>query len=261
MCDGIRRALSLAGADPRQLDLVAFGGMGAVHAVSHARELGMRRVLVPQAAPAMSALGLLVADHLLDESRTLLSDWRSIDVGRLSALAAELETDAAGQLDRAGIKAERRRFEWLLNLVYPGQNFDVAMPVEKAPGQPLAQAAIAQTVEAFQVRNESVRLVEARSQEPVIRGIRLIASGLVDQPAPALVQAGTGAAAPIGRRRIYASGWHNDAPIYAREALGAGDHVAGPALIQSRFTTLVMGGGDVAVLLSNGDLMVEVAPR
>ena len=261
MCDGIRRALSLAGADPRQLDLVAFGGMGAVHAVSHARELGMRRVLVPQAAPAMSALGLLTADHLLDESRTLLSDWRTIDLDRLSALAAELEADASAQLDSAGIEPGRRRFEWLLNMVYPGQTFDIAMPVEKPPGQPLTKAAVAATVEAFHVRNESSRLVEARSQEPVIRGVRLIASGLVDQPSQTPVKASAGAPEPIGRRRIYASGWHDDAPIYAGEALGAGDRVAGPALIQSRFTTLVMGGGDVAELLHNGDLMVQVAPR
>ncbi len=103
--------------------------------------------------------------------------------------------------------------------------------------------------------------MEARSQEPVIRGVRLVASGLVDQPSQSPVKAGAGAPAPIGRRRIYASGWHDDAPIYAGEALGAGDKVSGPALIQSRFTTLVMGAGDVAELLSSGDLMVEVAPR
>ena len=236
--------------------------MGAVHAVSHARELGMRRVLVPQAAPAMSALGLLTADHLLDESRTLLSDWRTIDLDRLSALAAELEADAAGQLDGAGIEPARRRFEWLLNLVYPGQTFDTAMPVEKAPGAALTSDAVAATIEAFHVRNESSRLVEARSQEPVIRGIRLVASGLVDQPSQNHAQAAGGGLTPIGRRRIYAgAAWHDDAPIYAGEALGAGDAVTGPALIQSRFTTLVLGGGDVARLLPNGDILVEVAPR
>ena len=57
MSDAVRRVLSLAGADPRELDLVAFGGMGAVHAARHAALLGMRRVLIPAAAPAFSALG------------------------------------------------------------------------------------------------------------------------------------------------------------------------------------------------------------
>ena len=44
MTDAIRRQLSLAGADPRRLDLVAFGGMGAVHATTQAAALGMQRV-------------------------------------------------------------------------------------------------------------------------------------------------------------------------------------------------------------------------
>ena len=47
-----RRVLSLAGADARDLDLVAFGGMGAVHATRQCAILGMQRVLVPGAAPA-----------------------------------------------------------------------------------------------------------------------------------------------------------------------------------------------------------------
>ncbi len=57
MADAVRRVLSLAGADPRHLDLVAFGGMGAVHATRQCGLLGMRRVLIPEAAPTFSALG------------------------------------------------------------------------------------------------------------------------------------------------------------------------------------------------------------
>ena len=53
MTDAVRRVLSLAGADPRRLDLVAFGGMGAVHATTQAAALGMRRVLVPRAGTGL----------------------------------------------------------------------------------------------------------------------------------------------------------------------------------------------------------------
>ena len=80
MSDAVRRVLSMAGADPRELDLVAFGGMGAVHAARQAAILGMHRVLVPRSAPTFSALGLLTADHVVDDTRSLISDWREIDV-------------------------------------------------------------------------------------------------------------------------------------------------------------------------------------
>lgn len=261
MCDAIRRVLSLAGADPRELDLVAFGGMGAVHATEHARTLGMRRVLVPRAAPAMSALGLLTADHVIDDARTLVADWRQVDLRRLSELADDLDASATAQFTAAGVAPERVRYEWVLNLVYPGQTFDVAIPIERTPGRTITHDELAAAVEEFHRRNEASRLIEARSQEPVVRGIRLIATGQVDQPDLAPLEASTEAPAPTGHRRLRAGGaWHDDAPVYDGDSLRPGPSLAGPALIQSRFTTLVLGPGDTARALPDGDVLVDVAP-
>jgi N-methylhydantoinase A len=259
MCDAVRRMLSLAGADPRDLDLVAFGGMGAVHAARHAALLGMRRVLIPRAAPAFSALGLLTANHVVDDARTLLGDWRQIDLGTLSGLADELLSAAEGAFEAARIAPDRRVFEWRLNLVYPGQTFDVAIPVDKVAGQPISQAALEVAVGEFHRRNEEARLIEARSQEPVVRGIRLVATGLVDQPR-ALVLDEAGRPEPIGRRRVYTGdAWHDEVPVYDGEAVRPGTPIDGPALIQSRFTTIVLAPGDEAVVRPNGDVLVEVA--
>jgi N-methylhydantoinase A len=260
MCDAVRRILSLAGADPRELDLVAFGGMGAVHAVRHAALLGMRRVLIPRAAPAFSALGLLTANHVVDDARTLQGDWREIDVGTLSGLAEDLLASAQGALEAAGISPERRVFEWRLNLVYPGQTFDVAIPIDKSIGQPISQGAVEAAVGEFHRRNEEARLIEARSQEPVVRGIRLVATGLVDQPGELLLDE-TGLVEPIGHRRVFAGNtWHDGVPVYDGDAVRPGAPVVGPALIQSRFTTLVLARGDEAQMRPNGDILVEVAP-
>jgi N-methylhydantoinase A len=260
MCDAVRRMLSLAGADPRELDLVAFGGMGAVHAARHAALLGMRRVLIPRAAPAFSALGLLTANHVVDDARTLLGDWREIDLGTLSALADELLSAAEGAFEAAGIAPDRRVFEWRLNLVYPGQTFDVAIPVDKVAGELISPTALEAAVGEFHRRNEEARLIEARSQEPVVRGIRLVATGLVDQPGELVLDEADGPE-PIGRRRVYAGdAWHDDVPVYDGEAVRPGTPIEGPALIQSRFTTIVLAPGDEARVRPNGDVLVEVAP-
>jgi len=259
MADAVRRVLSLAGCDPRDLDLVAFGGMGAVHAARHAAILGMRRVLVPRAAPAFSALGLLTADHVIDDARTLLGDWRAIDVERLDALAEDLAAGAAAQLAAAGVAPERRRFEWRLNLVYPGQTFDVPVPFEKIVGRSITRDAIAAAAEELHRRNEEARLIEARSQEPVVRGIRLIATGVVDQPLELELEPGP-RPEPVSRRRVHTGdAWHDDVPIYQGDALRPGAPVIGPALVQSPFTTIVLGRDDVANVRPNGDVLIEVA--
>lgn len=52
MTDAVRRVLSLAGADPRKLSLVAFGGMGGVHATNQARARLSLRADVVGARPA-----------------------------------------------------------------------------------------------------------------------------------------------------------------------------------------------------------------
>ena len=87
MTDAVRRVLSSAGVDPRRVDLCAFGGMGTLHATAQAAALGVRRVLVPRAAPGFSALGLVSADHRVDISRGLIADWREVDIEQLDVLA------------------------------------------------------------------------------------------------------------------------------------------------------------------------------
>src|SRR5207245_5938446 len=56
MANAVRKVLSTHGADPRDLSMIAYGGNGPVHAWAQAPELGIRRILVPKAAPAFSAL-------------------------------------------------------------------------------------------------------------------------------------------------------------------------------------------------------------
>ena len=258
MTDAIRRVLSLAGADPRRLDLCAFGGMGAVHATTQAAALGMQRVLVPRAAPGFSALGLVSADHVVDASRSQLSDWREADVGKLNALADDLETAARAELAAAGVPDERLRLSWMLNLVYPGQTFDNAMPLTRAPGEPISADDIEACVNEFHRRNEEARLIEARSQEPMVRGVRLVATGLVDPPARFELERVEASPAPIGSRSVHTGDERHDAPVFDGEALSPGPSVQGPAIVQYPFTTLMLRPGDVATVLPSGDVLVDV---
>ena len=261
MTDAVRRVLALAGADPRQLDLCAFGGMGAVHATTQAAALGMRRVLVPRAAPGLSALGLVSADHVVDQTRTYLTPWKELDLARLNALSDELEASATTELTGAGVPSDRLRFEWFLNLVYPGQTFDNAMPLPRAQATSATAADVEQCVEEFHRRNEEARLIEARSQEPMVRGVRLVATGLVDPPSRVELDVVDDLPAPLSRRRAHLGGAWHDVPVFAGTDLAPGPTIEGPALVAYPFTTLALRPGDVATVLVGGDVLVEVEPN
>ncbi len=258
MTDAVRRVLALAGADPRHLSLCAFGGMGAVHATTQAAALGMDRVVVPRAAPGLSALGLVSADHVIDATRAHLSDWRTLDLDVLNGLADDLEVAARAELAAAGVPDERIVLEWRLNMVYPGQTFDNSLPLGREPGVPITSVAVEASVEEFHRRNEAARLIEARSQEPMVRGIRLVATGLVDQPTRLALEPVSALPDPIRHRRAHLGGdWH-DAPVHDGLALRPGPTLAGPALVAFPFTTLTLRPGDVARVLPHGDLVVDV---
>src|SRR6185312_16319162 len=60
------------GHDPRQFALLPFGGAGGLHAVDLARALRIPSVIVPTSPGALSAVGVLVADVIKDQSRTVM---------------------------------------------------------------------------------------------------------------------------------------------------------------------------------------------
>jgi len=253
MTDAVRRVLSLAGVDPRSLDLVAFGGMGAVHATTQAAALGMSRALIPRGAAGLSALGLLTADHVIDDSRGYVVPWQQADRAAVERLADELRTRATEELRQAGVPDDRVRLQWSLLLVYPGQTFDVAIPVD-------APTDIEVAVAEFHRRNEEARLIEARAQEPVLRGVRLTAVGEVEKMAPLALEPSSHAPEPLGHRRMWLAGEWTDGPVFDVGSLRPGMTVTGPAVVTSPFTTLVLRPGDRCEPTADGDLLVDVAP-
>jgi N-methylhydantoinase A len=141
--------------------------------------------------------------------------------------------------------------EWSILLVYPGQTFDVAVPVDAPTNLPAA-------VTEFHRRNEEARLIEARAQEPILRGIRLTAVGTVDEMADVALEPGA-APTPLGHRDMWAAdGWQRQAPYYDFATLRPGSPIEGPAAVQSPFTTVIIRPGDVAEVMVGGDLIIEI---
>jgi N-methylhydantoinase A len=109
--------------------------------------------------------------------------------------------------------------------------------------------------------NAEARLIEARAEEPVLRGIRLTAVGEVERPAEAELATATGIE-PIAHRRMWiGDGWADDAPIYAMSDVLPGVTVTGPAAIRSPFTTVILAPEECAQVTATGDMIIELSTR
>ena len=70
MADGIRLMTLRRGVDPRKFAMLSFGGAAGLHAAEIARELEIRRIIVPTVASVLSAWGMLTSDLRYEVSRT-----------------------------------------------------------------------------------------------------------------------------------------------------------------------------------------------
>ena len=250
------REVSVAkGYDPRDFALVASGGAGPLHVCAIARELFIPSVIVPLFPSHFSALGMLLADERHDFIRTVYSDLASVDFTKLVSVHDEMVAEAKASL-RHGKDAQ---YQVHLDIRYVGQEFTLSVPVGLAQLKRGDRGAI---------RTAFDRLYEQRyahysPEEPVeMVNIRVAAIGKRPKLAfPGLAAAG--AAAPSGERSAYFSsaGKPVTAKVYQRDHLGAGVHIAGPALVQEHGTTTVLFENDACKVATSGELIIAVGGR
>jgi N-methylhydantoinase A len=255
MANAVRKVSAGRGIDPRPLTLVVFGGNGPVHAGMQAEELGIRRILVPKLSPAFSALGLLLTEPTVDEVRSYIVPVGRVDLGRVNALFAEMEAAARRALGTG--RGRRLRLERLAALCYPGQTFDMPVPVAGRNGTVSARV-LAETVERFHRMHEELHTYACRDEEPMLRGLRLKAVMVAERPPlPRLPRRGA-ASARLGARKAFFRGRFVATAVYDGPRLAPGQAILGPAIVEEPFTTIVVYPGQRATVDASGSYTIAL---
>ncbi|MFW5939553.1 MAG: hydantoinase/oxoprolinase family protein [Halolamina sp.] len=243
------------GHDPREFALVAFGGAGPLHAPTLAAELDVPTVLVPRTAGALSALGLLISDVGYDYSQSMVRPFDAVDPETVATAFAELRAEGDSELGGEDIAPERRQFEYVADLRYAGQSFDVSVPL---PDGEVDADTLDEIERRFHERHES-RYGHSDPGEPVeLVTLRLHARGVVDSPETATVgRGGSVDDAVAEHREVSFAGDAHDAPIYDRDSLPAGGEFDGPAVVEGPESTVVLQPGQSAVVDPDGTLVVD----
>ena len=264
MSQAVRRLTAEKGIDPRGLTLVAYGGNGPAFACEQADALGIRRVWVPRASPAFSALGTLVARPGIDEEQAYLRPVASARRDELSSLWEGLHALARSQLRSAGFGDADLETRYQLNLRYPGQNWPLTLDLAGGSGAcdlGFVDDALADRVrEAFHRSHEAEYGHRREAEEPEVTGVRLRMQARVVPPAlPTGPEAGERAATPQGERDVDLGAGPCRTPIYDGNALRPGDCIEAPAVIEETFTTVVVQPGWRARLSGDGDIHLEAS--
>ena len=241
------------GHDPRHFALAAFGGAGPLHAAALASELGIAHVICPPIPGAFSALGLIGTDLKRDYVQTLHSA-AAVEPQALQAAFAALERKGAAMLERAGIAPERRRLVRSVDARYPRQSHELEVPV--ACGS-IEAATLAQIAEAFHARHLHTYGHDNRSEPVQIVSARVAAIGAT---APLTIRdsvARRGTDPVKAKRQV----WFRetgviDATVFDRKRMPAGLKLAGPVVIESLESTILVPPGWQSTMDEHGFVLL-----
>src|SRR5712671_3892040 len=253
MAEGVRLVSVRRGVDPRRFALFAFGGAAGLHATDIARQLGLGRVLVPRVAAVLSAWGMLATDLRFEVSRSHVGDTGALDGAAVKHLFEEMEAEGLRRLC-ASFEGPVRPAR-AVDMRYGEQVFEITVPLDEVDwsvADPLPQI-----VELFHRRHEALYTYAMPDQESVLVNARVAVSGILeDLPQEPDLPAGP-PTPPGGERRIYLEDWVT-APVYRFDTLAPAQRVAGPAIIESATTTVLLRPGDAARVTAQGWLDIAV---
>ena len=255
MAEGVRLVSVRRGVDPRRFALLAFGGASGLHATDIARQLDLKRVVVPRVAAVLSAWGMLATDLRFEVAHSHIGDTSALDGGALKKLFDEMESDGLARL-RASFDGAARATR-SADMRYGEQVFEITVPldgVDWTKADPLPEI-----VERFHRRHEELYTYCLPDQETVLVNARVAVAGMLGSlpQEPALPPAPP--TAPRSERRIYLDDWIS-APVYDFDRLAPAQTLWGPAIIESATTTILLRPGESATVTPLGWLDIALSP-
>ncbi|AOH54624.1 hypothetical protein ABE28_009705 [Peribacillus muralis] len=258
MVGALRVVSSRRGHDPRDFALIAFGGAGPLHATALAKELGVRKVIVPATPGVLCALGLLLSDIRHDFSQTEVSAMANVDEHTTEQSFREMEGRGISRLVNDGVTPNHMRLERSLDIRYLGQEHYLNVPIE---GE-ITSELLEESGKRFHSEHENT-YGHAAEDEPIeIVNLRLSAVGKLkhsEQGSMYHEESTTGQPLPSDKRSVYFSGqgWC-DTPIYRRKSLVQGYTIVGPAIIEQMDTTLIVEPGQWVESDQHGNMIVTL---
>jgi N-methylhydantoinase A len=261
MADVIRKVTVEKGYDPRDFVLFAFGGAGPAHAGVFARELGVRKIVIPQrkAASTWCAFGAAAADvlHIFEHSEILSSP---VPVSRINDALEALERKAANLMKSESIAPGRQRFEFSLDVRHKGQinEVEVFLNSPRLKGgyeQPL-RARFVERYEKLYGRGSAL----AGAQLEIVVA-RLRARALTPRPKLVALKRSQKALPKAAKRKPRSIYWPDlgkfrPTPVFDGERLAIGNRIKGPAIVETADTTVVVHPGRTLRLDSLGNFEI-----
>ena len=129
MSHAVKAVTTERGLDAGSFTMVVYGGAGPLHASAIAREIGIRKVLIPYAPGYFSAYGMLFSDLRYDYVRSVFRKLGDVSFEDIEAAYKTMEDEGRAALAASGIQADGVVIERAADMRYVGQEHAVTVDV------------------------------------------------------------------------------------------------------------------------------------
>jgi N-methylhydantoinase A len=247
----VNKLIARFGVDPQDFTLLPFGGAGPMLGCLLARELGMRRVMIPARPGVVSALGGIIADVRNDFIRTVFVSAVPAAMPLLQETFAALRAEAETWLRRDQGYRGAATTAYSADMRYLGQSFEIEVPLDEAA---LRNGDMAAIVAAFHRRHAAIYDFSDPSAEVHIVNLRLVVAGTTSRPR--FVEQARVEGVPDVEKEIEVryDGAVGRWPLYRRAALHHGHRLTGPAVVAQQDTTICIPAGFAGTIDAHGNL-------
>jgi N-methylhydantoinase A len=228
------------GYDPRDFSLVSFGGGGPMHAAPLAKELGIKKIIVPVAASVFSAWGMLMTDLRQDDIQTFNMRMDNINFDKVNNQWKEMERKSLEEYKEKGIEEDNLIFVRSLDMRYWGQEHTIKVPI---PNKMIDEKNKQEIIERFHEEHEKNYNFRIDDSLTEIVNFHLTTFGKVEKTKIKEIKSNGDKieeALKEEREVIFENLGKLNTKVFLRNKLNAGSKIQGPAIIEEITTSTIV---------------------
>ena len=246
------------GIDPRDAVLVGGGGAAGLNSVRIAKSLGCRTLLIPEVGAALSAAGALMSDLRADYRAAFFTNTAKFDIPGINAALSKLARRCREFAQGPGAGAIAVTISFRVEARYATEVWDIDVPLRN--GEFRGPADVAAFATDFHAAHRELFMIDDPSCPVEIVGLSAqVACRLMDGQHGTLAAAETVPTAARQRAAWFRGIGFTEVPAWRLESLPPNRPVPGPAIIESKFTTVVVDPGAVARRRTSGSLSIDIS--
>ena len=242
------------GYDPREFALMGFGGAGPLHANAMGKLMNSWPVIIPPSPGVLCAYGDATTRQRVETQRSFNEMVQNTTDDELTIYLDSLGAQVKQELEAENVVPGDIELLYEIDIRYAGQAFEIPLSVEPEG------LSIESLIKRFDTEHERLFTFNLDETPHEIVNVRAVALGKSADVAPPVIEKGDTdpSAAKTRDHQLYMDGRMQDAVIYDRALLKAGNRIKGPAIVTEMDSTTLVHSGCEALVDAHGNLIINL---